>query len=142
MRSMGCWAHAWLCPSEEAALGQCRAAAGKTASIGLSRAGRWICGCAEGTSRRGVKLLKLGGDVSTKIKQKEVVEGQMEAVSGEGCSEQQRSMEITAPERQGKVVHGLVQGSTNLAWDFLSGPALPGKWRQSSKGPGTGDVSI
>lgn len=39
------------------------------------------------------------------------------------------------------MVHGLGQGRMNLAWDFLPGTALPGKWRQSSKGPGT-DVSM
>lgn len=47
---------------------------------------------------------KIERDVSTKIKQNEVVEGCTEAVSGK--------------------------------------EVLPGKWRQSSKGPGTGDVSV
>ena len=51
-------------------------------------------------------------------------------------------MEILAPERQGRVVPRLGKGSMNLAWDFFPGPVLPGKWRQSSKGLGTGNVSI
>lgn len=54
-------------PEQRGGAGWGRAAAGKIASIGLSRAGRWVCGCAEGTGRRGVKQPKSGGMLAPKL---------------------------------------------------------------------------
>ena len=53
-------------PKQRRSTGQCREAVGITASIGLSRVGRWICVCAEGTGRRRVELPKSRGLLAPK----------------------------------------------------------------------------